>query len=173
MSVTSEEWRPAVGYENWYEASSYGRIRRVRDKPTIYKGLVLRPSPFGSLGHLCVSLHNGKPHRGQLVHRLVAAAFLGPCPEGNCVHHKDGDPSNNRLDNLVYMDKHLHASGHMRGQCNHKARLTAAQVLRIRKLSREGWRECALVRLFGVGHGAINHIVHRRTWKHLIRKETV
>ncbi len=170
--MSNEEWRPIVGFEGWYEVSSYGRIQRVCDGPTTHKGLVLKPSPFGPWGHLSVSLHNGKPRRGQLVHRLVAAAFFGPCPEGNCVHHKDGDPSNNGLENLVYMDKRLHVSDHMRGQRNHKARLTAAQVLRIRKLSRAGWRECALVRLLGVSHCTVNHIIHRRTWKHLTEEGT-
>ena len=39
------------------------------------------------------------------VHRLVAFAFIGPPPNAHAwqVHHLDGDPSNNRLDNLRYV----------------------------------------------------------------------
>ena len=39
------------------------------------------------------------------VHRLVAFAFIGPPPNAHAwqVHHLDGDPSNNRLENLEYV----------------------------------------------------------------------
>ena len=39
------------------------------------------------------------------VHRLVAFAFRGPPPNARAwqVHHVDGDPSNNRLENLEYV----------------------------------------------------------------------
>jgi hypothetical protein len=36
------------------------------------------------------------------VHRLVLLAFVGPCPEGMESRHLDGDPGNNRLDNLAW-----------------------------------------------------------------------
>jgi len=38
----------------------------------------------------------------RLVHRLVAAAFIGLCPAGLQVSHIDGDCLNNRLENLEY-----------------------------------------------------------------------
>lgn len=52
----------------------------------------------------CVSSAGG---RRALVHRLVARAFLGPPPTSqHCdVHHKDGNPRNNRLDNLEYVTR--------------------------------------------------------------------
>ena len=34
------------------------------------------------------------------VHRIAALAFIGPIPEGLHVCHCDGDPSNNRIENL-------------------------------------------------------------------------
>ena len=38
------------------------------------------------------------------VHRIVAFTFLGPCPDQQAwqVHHRDGNRSNNRLENLEY-----------------------------------------------------------------------
>jgi hypothetical protein len=37
------------------------------------------------------------------VHDLVASAFLGPCPAGFKVRHKDGNGFNNKLENLEYV----------------------------------------------------------------------
>ena len=40
-----------------------------------------------------------KTHR---VHRLIMAAFRGPCPEGQIVCHGEGGSLDNRLENLKY-----------------------------------------------------------------------
>jgi len=37
------------------------------------------------------------------IHRLVAAAFIGPCPDGQQVHHIDADRANNTRHNLAYV----------------------------------------------------------------------
>jgi len=50
--------------------------------------------------YLYVRLSHDKKSRIFRVHRLVLEAFVGPCPEGMECRHLDGDPSNNRLENL-------------------------------------------------------------------------
>jgi hypothetical protein len=103
-NATPEEWRPIPGYEDTYEASDQGRIRRTRargrwgfyDKITIIKPRV------GVQGYYMLSLwRDGKPQTS-MVHRLVARAFVGPRPEGLEIRHLNDDKLDNRLVNLVY-----------------------------------------------------------------------
>jgi hypothetical protein len=89
---------------------------------------------LGSCGYWCVEV-NGKT---RLVHRVVAAAFLGECPEGMQVNHKDGDKSNNTPLNLEYVTpsqniRHSHEIGLTRlGERSHLARLSDAQAEALR-----------------------------------------
>jgi len=103
-------WKAIPGYPG-YEASDDGRIRSVdreiishsrKGKPFLYlkKGRVLRPGRFNSHGHVSVCL--GRSVGSIPVHTLVALTFIGPRPPGHDVCHLDGDPSNNRADNLRY-----------------------------------------------------------------------
>jgi len=58
---------------------------------------------FSSTGYPTVGLsRDGKPHT-QHVHRIVAAAFLGPAPSGYQVDHINGDKADARLVNLEYV----------------------------------------------------------------------
>lgn len=100
-------WRPVPGWE-YYEVSDEGEVRsldRVVTKKDgsqqFYKGKRLR-SRSTPTGHRYVQLSKDSRPIGVAVHRLVMEAFVGPAPEGNEVCHNDGDPANNRLENLRY-----------------------------------------------------------------------
>jgi len=107
-----EEWRPIPGYQG-YEVSSHGRVRsfRKRAKGSGPKWIIaktaqriLKPATDRT-GYLGVNLMlRGRVHH-TCIHRLVARAFLGPCPDGMEVCHNDGDSSNNYIGNLRY-DSH-------------------------------------------------------------------
>ena len=90
-----EEWVPVSGYEPYYEVSSDGRVRSIR------RGRLLKPFT-NKLGYQFVDLKAPIPGRKMArVHRLVCEAFHGPAPEGKPnVLHGDGDPANNRRENL-------------------------------------------------------------------------
>ena len=49
--------------------------------------------------------------RYRKVHRLVFEAFHGEC-EGKEIHHVDGDPTNNKPENLIALDSEAHKSKH-------------------------------------------------------------
>lgn len=83
--------RPVPGYEDLY-ATIDGDIISGLNGSTIRK--TRRPD-----GYLVVRIPNVKQ---ELVHRLVAAAFLGPCPLGMQVRHGDNTKHNNHIANLCY-----------------------------------------------------------------------
>jgi len=105
--MAAENWRSVPGYEGLYEVSDLGRIRsldrmvRCCSKEYFRKGRVLKPQPQKS-GHLHVMFCRDGVKDQQMVHSVVAAAFLGPRPEGLEVRHLDGVAANNRSGNLRY-----------------------------------------------------------------------
>lgn len=57
-------------------------------------------------GYMTVSLYDGsspKKAKSFLVHRLIAGAFLGEHPEKKKINHKNGDKTDNRLENLEWV----------------------------------------------------------------------
>lgn len=107
MSQGTECWRAVPGYEVIYEVSDLGRVRSLPhwrrskgDSQAFHKGRILKPSPSGDYWQ--VTLSDDGQTESVHVHRLVAAAFIGRCPPGQVVRHKDGNGRNNLLTNLIY-----------------------------------------------------------------------
>lgn len=87
------------GYCVGDDGSLWSRVKQRRGDRAYYgEWKRLRPTPQYR-GHLAVWLGRG---RQRLVHRVVLEAFVGPCPEGMECRHVDGNPANNRLDNLAW-----------------------------------------------------------------------
>lgn len=99
-----EKWRPVVGYETYYEVSSWGDIRRLCSRKGRHVGTLLTQSR-GADGYMTIVLSASGLAKPYLVHEIVAGGFLGPCPAGSRVNHKhpDGDKSRNWLTNLEYV----------------------------------------------------------------------
>lgn len=96
--MSAEEWRP-VAWAPRYEVSNLGRVRS-HCRPG--HPIMLRPYP-NRQGYLRVALMvGGGRGRTVFVHRLVGPAFLGEMPAGLQTRHLDGNPANNRVDNLKY-----------------------------------------------------------------------
>lgn len=103
------EWRSVRDWEGIYEVANFGMVRsldRVLETsrgPRRYKGKILTPSPNPVDGRLQLTF--SAPGRGLKtvkVHKLVAEAFLGPCPEGMEVLHNNGNHLDNRAANMRY-----------------------------------------------------------------------
>lgn len=105
----NEQWRPVTGYEGHYSVSSHGRVRsetqvivRGNGRPYRRAGRILRQMTHYKSGHMRVTLRRCGIQETADVHRLVLAAFVGPCPTGMETLHWDDVPSNNHLSNLRY-----------------------------------------------------------------------
>jgi HNH endonuclease len=125
-------------------------------------------------GHLAVNLHRDGRKFRRSIHRLVLEAFVGPRPPGLVCCHWDGDPANNRLENLRWdthqsnMDDMLRHGTRGRGETASKARLKEVEVREIRRLVAEGVSPDDLAARFGVGSPNIKAIACGRTWRHIL-----
>jgi hypothetical protein len=107
-----EAWKPVVGYEGIYSVSDAGRVRRDAPGQGARPGAVLRPSTMKS-GYKQVTLYLNGLVSTRRIHRLMAEAFLGPCPQGMEACHENDIPHDNRISNIRW-DTH-------KGNCSDRA----------------------------------------------------
>ena len=92
LPLTSPVW--IAGFEDIYSISLDGEVwNHKRNHPM--KSFTLKSGHK----HLYLS-RNGKKH-SRYLHRLLYEAFGGPIPDGYEVRHLNGDPADNRLENLA------------------------------------------------------------------------
>jgi hypothetical protein len=175
-AVPGEAWKQIPDFPG-YEASSMGRIRsvdRFDQNGVLRHGQVLRRWTNGKKGYLCVCPSVNGKHRAALVHRLVAAAFLGPCPPGHECNHRDGAKHNCAMLNIEYVTpaenvRHAYAIGLQKpksGERSGNARLKLCEVEEIRRLSRSV--PCKVVAaMFKVATATVYDIRSGRRWPNL------
>lgn len=108
-----EIWKDIKGYEGLYQISNLGRVKSFhRDSERILK------NRNSSGGYQTLILTKNKTSKNFLVHRLVAESFI-PNPESKKeVNHIDEDKTNNRVDNLEWMN---HIENSMFGTRNERS----------------------------------------------------
>ena len=174
MTTSSEEWRDIPGYEGRYQVSDQGRVRSV-DRyvkcgqggrgTRLVKGRVLRPAGQKADPHLRVVL--GHKANGSCVHSLVALTFLGPRPDGYDVRHLDGDPLNNRADNLAYGTRSENNIDVFRIGKSWRGSITAPQAQEIRARLAEGETAVAIAKDMRISLASVYGIKQRRTFQWL------
>lgn len=167
-----EIWKVIPGF-TYYEASNLGRVRRSKNK------LILKANS-NEKGYQRVQLGDGLGNlKNMMVHRLVLWAFTGILPKLSCAHG-DGNPSNNRLDNLRWAtatengaDMVRHGRSHV-GEKHPQVKISEADAKEIiRRYKRTAHRESnwkVLAEEFGLSQAQINGIASGRSWKHLSRE---
>lgn len=97
-----EIWKPIEGYENYYQVSNFGRVRRLdyyvntsinNVKKKLFKGRILKNHK--SVGYPSVNLCKDGQSKRFFIHRLVATAFLPNPNNYPVVNHKDENKTNN------------------------------------------------------------------------------
>ncbi len=144
--------------EDWHRLSTSVRER------SRYATVCFRAGPCGS---------KGKSHV-RYVHRLVLEAFVGPCPEGMECRHLDGNPRNNRVENLRWgthrenrQDMERHGTKLMGERC-HSAKMNETCIRAIRHLHDQlGLTQNELAAAFGLTQNTVYKIVNGETWKHV------
>lgn len=105
-----EVWKDILGFENWYQISSYGRIKR-KAYQVIYRCgeeeyvRANKPEEIKQAKNLTVVLQYKDYFLHRQRHSLVADHFLDN-PKFRCfVAFKDGDKTNLYYKNLVWADR--------------------------------------------------------------------
>lgn len=154
LALETEEWRPVVDYEGWYEVSSFGRIKRIKPYNNTRHSRIRKLCNNGHYLNVSLDRHDGG--RTRLVHRLVAEAFLGPRPDGHHAHHKNGNKMDNRASNLEWVPVHEHAR-------NARGKLRNIDIPVIRN-ARGRVLQTVLARRYAVVPATISHVWNRRTY---------
>lgn len=110
--MIEEIWKPIPGYEGAYEVSDQGRVKSLercspRITPQGTAGLRHVSERFmtgacDDIGRWHVVLRKDRKSHAIRIHRLVLLAFVGPRPDGQIGMHLNGNPGDNRLENLAY-----------------------------------------------------------------------
>jgi hypothetical protein len=126
------------GYEGRYYASRDGRIySRVTNR------ILVKNKMRHGYHAVKLRLHPWSKRRFLTVHRLIAAVFIGPCPIGHEVDHKNKNKSDDRAANLRYVP---------RGHNMHNRRKTKKKCTsRFRGVIWCHGRWQAMIRVNGVG----------------------
>ena len=166
-----EIWKDVIGYEGLYQVSNLGRVRSIYR----YKK-VLTPICISG-GYNQVQLCKKGKVKAMLLHRFVASVFLENRNKP-CVNRKDGDKSNNSIDNLEWCtysenEKHSYHVLHKKANknrlglygaqcCNHKdviqLSLNGSTINEFESIS-EASRKTGIIRgnIWDVMNGRRNH----------------
>jgi len=161
-----------------YEISEDGEtIRRIKGGQGTRAGHVMKPC-LNQDGYKKVTLVNdGGKIKGLLVHRLVAAAFIGD-PTGLDINHKDGIKTNNTVQNLEIVSHQENMTHSIEvlgikyggiGERNRHAKLKESDISVIRERLSRGETQKSIADDYGVVQQTISNICTGKLWKHIDR----
>lgn len=159
-----EVWKPCPGYEG-YEVSDLGRVRSVdrhllcAGRQRFHRGRVLS-GQADARGYVTVIL--GRNSRRELVHRLVAKAFVVPVAGCDEVNHMDLVKGHNAATNLEWVDRagnlrHAHQLGRKPTGAKPTV-ITQALVVNVRARRKTGATERAIAQALQVSPSTVHKI---------------
>ncbi len=156
------KWRPVPDYEDIYEVSDAGQFKRLVDNALRnYRAGRAVSSKLTTRGYRSVALTKDGKVSHLLVHRLVAAAFIGPS-NGLCVNHLNGDKTDNRAENLEWTTQSENIQHALKtglfptGERHHQCKVSDARIRTIRQLHKYGGGTGAeIARAYGLSKSTV------------------
>jgi len=174
-----ELWKDVIGYKNYYQVSSFGRVRSLDRYLRQWKGKQLIKGKN-------LKLHVTKTNRLRVdlcketvrhffVHRLVAINFIPNLDKKPYINHKDGNPKNNNVFNLewcTHRENTDHAVAHklhIYGVKHGMAKLTEREIaeIRIKYEPKKYGNVPDLAKEYGISKVQIYNIISKREWRYL------
>jgi len=174
-----ERWVSIPGYEDWYDASDIGHVRRAPEAPGPRAGKLLKPTVTKRDGQPVVELTRSKKQEQFNLGALVMLANCGFGKPNDVVVPINGKKTDCRLDNLVRItrkeltrrlreqDPKKFVPPVRRGANAEHAKLTAQKVRSIRRRLAGGELAKDLAPEYGVSKTSIYAIGHRKNWAHV------
>lgn len=159
----TEEWRVVAQAPN-YEVSSLGRVRRVGRAKAARVGRILKGTPDKD-GYLQVFLSTKQQVSTRKIHHLVLLAFVGPRPAKHEAAHDDGNPANNRADNLSWKTSRQNKADKLR-HGTHGVKLKPEDVFAIRALRAQGRTLQSIGDVFNITKSTARKIAVGDLWRH-------
>lgn len=101
-----EVWKDIKGYEGFYKASTFGKIKSLKfysnaNKQYYDKERILK-APVDNHGYRCVTLCKNGKHKRIRVHKIIAMTFIENPENKPYINHLNGTKTDNRVCNLEY-----------------------------------------------------------------------
>jgi len=181
MENQTEEWKDILGYEGYYQVSSFGRILS-KDRIAATKNNVIK-STKGKIcslnkkenGYLTVMLCVNNVRKRFHVHRLVAEAFIPNKFNKPHVNHINHIRDCNKATNLEWVTVKenvghcINANRNAKGDFSTSAKLSSSTILAIRRLYRINpiFNRTQIARKLHVRDTTIHKIIRNQRWKHI------
>lgn len=166
----NETWKTVIDFSN-YQISNKGRVINRK------KGWYLHPAPNKKRrNYYYISLQQNGKRKNLLLSRLVAIHFIANPLNKTQVNHKNGDKSNNNVNNLEWVTPkenvaHAILNGFiaepLRGSKQPRAIINEGNVINIRKLAKNGMYHRIIAKKYNIGVSTVTHIVNKTRWSWL------
>ena len=158
------EFIPIPGYEGIYKINKQGEILGPYRKLLKQRCDPIYPKVY---------LYKDGKRRHCSTHVLMMLTFVGERPDGLQIRHKDGDPTNNKLDNLVYGtpsenigDQSFHGTRPL-GEDRHNSVMTERTVRIARGLYKLDYPVTKIACILGFKYHTVSKAIHQN-WAYLV-----